>query len=73
MAVTVPGQCGNAVAERQTQCVQSVGDPARTLGSVFVGVAVDVTLHPARNNFCVAVVAFSKNDQIRNQQRLALH
>jgi uncharacterized protein YdiU (UPF0061 family) len=40
---------------------------------VLVGVAVDIALHPARDDFALAMVAFGKLDQRRNQQRLALH
>jgi hypothetical protein len=35
--------------------------------------AVDIALHPARNNLRITVVALGKIDQRCNQERLVLH
>jgi hypothetical protein len=64
VAVAVPGQRGHAVTEGQAQRVQRVGHSPSALPSLFVGVAVDVAFHPARDDFGVAMVAFSKHDQV---------
>lgn len=41
--------------------------------TVAVGVAVDISLDPARNNLDIAVIAIRVLDQRRDQQRLAHH
>jgi hypothetical protein len=63
MAVAVPGQRGHAVAERQAQAVQGIGDLARARGGVGVGVAVHVAFDAARDDLGVAVVARREFDQ----------
>jgi hypothetical protein len=61
--VAVPGQRGNAVTELQLQHIQRLGHLARAARHIAVGVTVNVTLHPARDNFSVTVVALRKIDQ----------
>jgi hypothetical protein len=63
MAVTVPGQCGNACALRHLLGIEGIGDLARAAGHIGPSVTVDVALHAARNDFAVAVVFFRKFDQ----------
>ena len=73
MPVAVPGQRCHPVAELQAQCVQRVGHLAGALPDLRVIGAVDIALHPARNNLAVAVVPLRKIDQRCNQERLVLH
>ena len=61
--VAVPRQRGDTVTERQLQCVQRGCHLPGTFGRVLIGVAVNITFHPARHNFCITVVAFGKFDQ----------
>ena len=63
MAVTVPGQGGDACALRHLLGIECVGHLTRAAGHIGPGVTVDVALHAARNNFTVAVVFFCKLDQ----------
>ena len=63
MAVAVPGQGGDAVAELQLECIQRIGNLARAHSHLFVGVAMDIAFHPARDDFPLAMVAFCKLDQ----------
>ena len=63
VAVTIPRQRGNAVAEAEIQAVQRFGHLPRARGGIPVGVAMQIALHPARHDFCVAMVALRKLDQ----------
>ena len=73
MPIAVPGQRRHPVAKGEFQAVQRVGHLAGTFGRVTVGVAVNITLYPARNDFSIAMVAFGEIDQARDEQWLALH
>jgi hypothetical protein len=73
VAVAIPGQGGHAVAEAQLQRIQRVGDLARATSNVLVGVAVQIALDAAGNHLALAVVAFGKLDERRNEQRMVLH
>ena len=64
VAVAVPGQCGDPVAELQPHGIQCIGHLACTTGSVFVGVAVNIALDTARDNFNVSVMAFCEINQV---------
>ncbi len=73
VAVAVPGQRGHAVAGLQAQAVQRVRQLARTPCQVAVRIAMDIALHPARDDLRIAMVAVGEVDQRRDQQWLALH
>ena len=73
VAIAVPGQRGDPVAELQLHRIQRVGDLAGAPCHVPIGIAVDIALHPPGHDFCIAMMPFGKLDQGRNQQRLALH
>jgi len=73
VAVAIPGQGRHTVAELQLLGIQCVGQLAGAGRQVAVGVTVDIAFHPARDDFCITVVALGKLDQRRNKQRLALH
>jgi hypothetical protein len=71
--VAVPGQGGHAIAEAQLQPIERACDLPRAPCRIGVGVAVDVTLDPARHDRRVVVMSLRELDQPRNQQRLLLH
>ena len=73
VAVAVPGQRGDAVAERQPRRSSACCDPARACRRLAVGGAVNVALDAARDDLGVVVVAGGELDQARDQQRLVLH
>ena len=67
VAVTVPGQRGDAGALRQLLRIQCVGYLARTAGHLGPITAVNITFDPTRNDLAVAMVLFGKFNQRRNQ------
>ena len=73
MAVTIPGQCCNAVAKREVHLVQRVGHFARAPCDVAVSTPVNVALDPAGHDFTFVVVSIRKLNQRRNKQLLTLH
>ena len=73
MAITIPGQRGNTIAEGQIQLVQSICHLARALGYLLVGVTVNVAFNTARNYLGLAMVPVGEFNQRRNQQLLVLH
>ena len=73
MAVTVPGECGHALALGQLEAFDGVGHLAGAAGHIGPGVTVDVALDTARNHFAIAVVALCEINHRRNQQGLLLH
>jgi len=73
VAVAVPGQCRDAVAEAHAQRSDRVGHAARTPGQVAVRIAVDVAFDAARDDFPFAVVTLGVHEQVRDQQWLLLH
>jgi hypothetical protein len=73
VAVAVPRQRRDAVAELDALRGERVGHPARTAGELAIGRAVEVTLDAARDHFALAVVALGVDQQRRDQQRLLHH
>ncbi|MNT63283.1 hypothetical protein D3C72_2010840 [compost metagenome] len=73
MAVAVPGQGGDAVAEADTECGQRIGQAARTPPEVAIGLPVDIALGAAGDDFLVAMVALGVGEERRDKQRLLLH
>ena len=63
MAVAVPGQRGNPVAEGQVQCLQRIGDLARADCDLPVVAAVNIAFDPARNDLALRMVALGEINQ----------
>ena len=61
--IAIPGQCGHTAAWFQAQPIQRMGHFFGTRGNVFPGVAVQIALYPAGNNFAIGVVALRMFDQ----------
>ncbi|MNT51041.1 hypothetical protein D3C72_1879890 [compost metagenome] len=73
VAVAVPGQGGDAVAEQQLLAIQRIGHLPGARCDVAPGATVDIALDTARDDLAVAVVALDELDQRRDQKRLVLH
>jgi len=73
VTVAVPGQGANAVTKLQLKRFERIGHPAGALAQLAKGLAVNVTLDTPGHDFLIAMVAFSVNQQVGNQQRLLLH
>jgi hypothetical protein len=71
--VAVPGQRGHPVAHGDAQAVQRIGQLARAGGRIAPGVAVQVALDAARDDFAIAVVARGEFDDAGDQQRCIHH
>jgi hypothetical protein len=73
VAIAVPGQRGDAVAEQQLLAVQRIGHLPGTRCDTAPRGAVNIAFDTARDDLAVAVVALDELDQRRDQKRLVLH
>ena len=73
VAVAVPGERRDTIAEADAVRGQRVGHAARALGEVAVGLAMQVAFDAARDDFLVAVVTLRMGEERRDQQRLLHH
>ena len=73
MAIGVPGDGADPVAELDAQALQRLGELLGALGRVAVAVAMDRPLDRARDDLDVGIVGGGEIDHLRNQQRTVLH
>ena len=73
VAVAVPGQRRDAIAEADAVRSQCVGHSARALGEIGVGLAMQVAFDTAGDDFLVAVVTLRMREERGDQQRLLHH
>ena len=73
MAVGVPGDGADPVAELDAQPLQRLGELLGALGRVPIAVAVDRPLDGARDDLDLGIVGGGEVDDLRNQQRTVLH
>ena len=73
VAIGVPGDGADRIAELDAQPLQGLGELLGALGRVLVAVAVDRPLDRAGHDLDVGVVPSGKVDDLRNQQRTVLH
>ena len=73
MAIGVPGDGADPVAELDAQPLQRLGQLLGALARVPVAVAVDRPLDRARHDLDVGIVGGGEVDDLRNQQRTVLH
>ena len=73
VAVAVPGQRADAVADLDAQREQRLGDLLRARVGVAIGVAMDRAFDGAGDDLGVAVVEGGMLDELRNQKRAVLH
>jgi len=50
------------------EAMQGIGQAARALVAIAVGVAVHIALHPPRNDFAASIMTRCKLDNAGNQQ-----
>ena len=73
MAVGVPGNGADPVAELDAQALQRLGQLLGAPGGVLVAVAMDRALDRARDDLDIGVVARREIDHLGDQQRAVLH
>ncbi len=73
MAVGVPGDGADPVAELDAQALQRLGYLLGAPGRILVAVAVDRALDGARDDLDLGIVGGSEIDDLRDQQRAVLH
>ena len=73
MAVAVPGQGGDPIALLDARLAQRMGHLCSPMGTVAPGVAVNVPLNAARNDFDFGVVALGMLQQAGHEQRHVHH
>ena len=73
MAIGVPGQRADAVAELDAEALERFGKLLGTLLRVAIAVAVDRTFDRARDDLDVGIIACREIDHLGDQQRTVLH
>ena len=61
------------LAKAKLHAIERMRHLARAIRDIGPSVAVNIALHPPRNDFTITVMAIREFNQTRNQQRLRLH